>query len=503
MKKIFTAIFSLATVLSVVLLISISAHAAEFGGEVKASELTDKAYSCIDLTEDTVLTLDRDITFVQIDCNGHKFTVKGDHTLTLRGEQYYYHGIYEASVFTLESGTVNCNGAKYSGCSGICNRDRSYKIVINGGSFIFDNCQYGIDARGDIIINGGYIDINMPSSHGINTYGKIDINGGTIEIDTEFWQSSGYGSCIDGYGLEIYDATVACVGTIRSDGDLIIGATANVSANSGLENQPAIYVFCSSGTMKVSGHISTPSGGRVKVLPSGGGSTWYTITADGETNASEVVINRINDGWLTEDGKTYYYENGIRAKGLKTIEDKIYYFGSDGAMYVKRLISVSGKKYYMGADGAAYTKKLISVKGKKYYMGADGVAYTSRLISVNGKKYYMGKDGVAYVSKLISVDGKKYYMGKDAVAYTSKLASIDGKKYYFGKDGVAYKSKLISVSGKKYYIGKDCVAYKSKFASISGKKYYFGSDCVMYKSKTFSVSGVKWKADKNGVCKKV
>jgi hypothetical protein len=25
----------------------------------------------------------------------------------------------------------------------------------------------------------------------------------------------------------------------------------------------------------------------------------------------------------------------------------------------------------------------------------------------------------------------------------------------------------------------------------------------MYKSKTFSVSGVKWKADSNGVCKKV
>ena len=192
------------------------------------------------------------------------------------------------------------------------------------------------------------------------------------------------------------------------------------------------------------------------------------------------------------------------AKGLYTSSDGAkFYFTSEGKMYVKRLASVNGKKYYFGADGVAYTKRLISVDGKKYYMGADGVAYTSRLISVSGKKYYMGKDGIAYTKRLISVDGKKYYMGADGVAYTSKLISVDGKKYYMGKDGVAYKSKLISVSGKKYYIGKDCIAYKSKFASLSGKKYYFGSDCVMYKSKTFSVSGVKWKADSNGVCKKV
>ena len=212
-------------------------------------------------------------------------------------------------------------------------------------------------------------------------------------------------------------------------------------------------------------------------------------------------------GWYLDAGtgrKYYYNQDGTMVKSkLMTIEGKKYYFGSDGAMYTKRLISVSGKKYYMGADGAAYTKRLISVNGKKYYMGADGVAYKSKLISVDGKKYYIGSDCVAYKSKLASIDGKKYYFGSDCIMYKSKLASISGKKYYFGKDGVAYKSKLISVSGKKYYIGKDCIAYKSKFASLSGKKYYFGSDCVMYKSKTFSVSGVKWKADSNGVCKKV
>ena len=194
----------------------------------------------------------------------------------------------------------------------------------------------------------------------------------------------------------------------------------------------------------------------------------YEFTTDAEAyvwinKEDGFVIGNVIDGssdYLIAELDMDYTEHP--AKGLYTSSDGAkFYFTSEGKMYVKRLASVNGKKYYFGADGVAYTKKLISVSGKKYYMGADGVAYTKKLISVNGKKYYMGADGVAY------------------------------------------KSKLISVSGKKYYIGSDCVAYKSKFASLSGKKYYFGSDCVMYKSKTFSVSGVKWKADSNGVCKKV
>ncbi len=223
----------------------------------------------------------------------------------------------------------------------------------------------------------------------------------------------------------------------------------------------------------------------------------------GEIVETQTIQKLVRNGFITEDNKTYYYVNDVMQKGLKTIDGKIYYFGSDGAMYKSRLISVSGKKYYLGKDGVAYKSKLISVDGKKYYIGSDCVAYKSKFASLSGKKYYFGSDCVMVKSKLISVDGKKYYMGSDGVMYKSKLISVSGKKYYLGKDGVAYKSKLASISGKKYYFGSDCAAYKSKFASISGKKYYFGSDCVMYKSKTFSVSGVKWKADSNGVCKKV
>ena len=164
--------------------------------------------------------------------------------------------------------------------------------------------------------------------------------------------------------------------------------------------------------------------------------------------------------------------------------------------------TVDGNKYYY-YKGSMIKGRLASINGNKYYFGKDGVMYKSKLISVSGKKYYIGKDGIAYKSKFGTISGKKYYFGSDCVMVKSKLISVSGKKYYMGSDGAAYKSKLISVSGKKYYIGSDCVAYKSKFASLSGKKYYFGSDCVMYKSKTFSVSGVKWKADSNGVCKKV
>ncbi|MCR4563806.1 MAG: hypothetical protein K5755_04125 [Clostridiales bacterium] len=222
----------------------------------------------------------------------------------------------------------------------------------------------------------------------------------------------------------------------------------------------------------------------------------YYMGADGVAYKSKLI---------SVDGKKYYIGSDCVAykSKLASIDGKKYYFGSDCVAYKSKLASIDGKKYYFGSDCVMYKSRLASISGNKYYFGKDGVAYKSKLISVSGKKYYIGKDCIAYKSKFASLSGKKYYFGSDCVMYKSRLASISGKKYYFGKDGVAYKSKLISVSGKKYYIGKDCIAYKSKFASLSGKKYYFGKDCIMYKSKTFSVSGVKWKADSNGVCKKV
>ncbi len=67
-----------------------------------------------------------------------------------------------------------------------------------------------------------------------------------------------------------------------------------------------------------------------------------TVTPDGstvdETGAKVTGSSQtaaVQNGWVTQNGKKYYFENGIMVSGgWKTIGGKSYYFGGDGTLYV-------------------------------------------------------------------------------------------------------------------------------------------------------------------------
>jgi hypothetical protein len=63
------------------------------------------------------------------------------------------------------------------------------RIVINGGTLTVTNCDYGIEARSDIVINGGVIDVDI-SVHGYSVRGgSLKITGGDINVTTPYYTS--------------------------------------------------------------------------------------------------------------------------------------------------------------------------------------------------------------------------------------------------------------------------------------------------------------------------
>lgn len=163
------------------------------------------------------------------------------------------------------------------------------------------------------------------------------------------------------------------------------------------------------------------------------------------------------NGWVTTNGKKYYYEDDVKVTGWKEIGGKYYCFSSaDGHMYKSKLIKMDGTAYYVDKYGVRVDNKLVTKSGKTYYLGKDGKAYTG-MRKVN-KKYY-------YFSPTTFAMQKNY-----------KYVTESGDIYYFGSKGYRIKYKFVTITenGRKntYYFGKNAKAYKGWY-TIKGKKYYF------------------------------
>ena len=186
-------------------------------------------------------------------------------------------------------------------------------------------------------------------------------------------------------------------------------------------------------------------------------------------------------GWVTENGKKYYYYEGVKQTGFRTISGKKYYFGSDGAM-ATGMQTIGGKKYYFGSDGAMKTG-IQTIGGKQYYFGSDGVMKTG-LQTVGGKTYYFGGDGK--VPNGWKKVGSKWYYFKAGVMQTG-WQKINKKWYYF-KAGVMV-SGWQKLGGKWYFFKSD----GSMAANEWCKGYWLNKNgSWTYKKKA------TWKKDKTG-----
>ena len=171
------------------------------------------------------------------------------------------------------------------------------------------------------------------------------------------------------------------------------------------------------------------------------GTGWYRFGADGKL---------IKNGFADCDGYTFYFTDGIRAKGFTKIGDDYYIFNAySGKMYKNANMWVSSNDYgiksglhYFGEDGKMVNpdvengKKQIVEKGGKLYLMIDKSLAPEGLYEIDGEYYYAQADGT------LAVD-------KDIYA-TTKL--LDGTGWYrFGADGKLIKNGFADCGGFTFY----------------------------------------------------
>ena len=163
------------------------------------------------------------------------------------------------------------------------------------------------------------------------------------------------------------------------------------------------------------------------------------------------------NAWVKKSGKTYYYNaKGQKAKGLKEIKGKYYFFDKQGVLYKNGWKTIKGNKYYFSKKNGAASTGAAKIGKKKYLFTKKG-RLCGTGIQKYGKKYYYTKKGIIQTG-LKTVKGKTYYFTAKGSAKTGWF-TYKGKQYYFGANGIAVTG-IREIGGKTYQFSKKGILQK-------------------------------------------
>ena len=263
------------------------------------------------------------------------------------------------------------------------------------------------------------------------------------------------------------------------------------------------------------------------------------------TGWKEIKASSSTVGWVTENGRTYYYRNGTLVKGWQYVDGAWYYFDSTGAMVTSNWASDKSGWYFMGPDGrmmegfreialgrvddgwyyfnpkhdGSYGRVLTGwqqIGGTWYYFnpkhdGTFGRMVRGNWVSDKTGWYFMDEkgemmEGLSEIALGRADDGWYYFNPKHDGSYGRVLTGwqqIDGVWYYFNPKHDGTWGKMITDEwlvdrGVKYYLGPDGAMCKGGRWFINGSEYYFNNSGKMCIGWISLGSGDYYYADSSG-----
>ena len=375
-------------------------------------------------------------------------------------------GVFQSSV----TGVYSVGADTYWLNSGIIEEFPGLVRTKNNGHIHY----YYFGEDGKAVKNGDY---KVEKNNGLPLPGykyKFDENG-IIEHDED---TSKNGIC-EGDGSKFYyiDGVKVGEGLIKvgdsyyyartSSGEIVRGRTYHISKTNGYPIAPGMYSFDEDGKLLLNGFV--------------------------------------------EDGEfTYYYKDGVLAKGFVKIENDYYIFNAaSGKMYKDATMWVGGNDYgieggmyYFGADGKMVlpdlengVKKIVNKEDGNLYFTIDGAYMYNGLYELDGDYYYAKQNGTLAVAEttwvsnkngLIPEKGNWYaFDAEGRLIQTGFVSGGDGYTYYYENNVLALGFTKISddyyifntYSGKMYK-NADMWVGDSAYG-IEGGMYYFGANGKM------------------------
>ena len=273
------------------------------------------------------------------------------------GSKYYY-----VDGVKVGEGLICVDGTFYYArtSNGEIVRDRDYWIAKTNG-YPIEARTYHFDADGKMVIDG-FVDINGGTYYfvkgecakGLTKIGEdyyfFNAGSGMMYKDANMWvPANDYGvepgmHYFDADGKMFVPDTVNGKRAIVAENGKLYFTIDGVKMTNGLYELDGAYYFA-----RYDGTLVTNGSAYVETTELSGNG-WYGFGADGKL---------IMTGFVTGNGKTYYYADGVRAKGLTKIGEDYYFFNAgSGMMYKDANMWVPANSYgvepgmhYFGAEG--------------------------------------------------------------------------------------------------------------------------------------------------------
>lgn len=325
-----------------------------------------------------------------------------------------------------------------------------------------DGYTYYYDKNGVKAINGFYDfagyrkDVRYFDCYGHMATGLIEMGGTTFYFDTQT-------------GIQAKDKFIRF-----SDGRIryFIPDTGNMAVNTFVqnkENQAWYYLdehgYAVTGKRIINGkeYCFDSEGRQIKGQMMQQGNKHYYISAQ----TGEMAVSR----FIFENNNWYYADAfGCLVQGAKVIDGKLYYFNKDHSQLKG---GWAEGRYYDAVTGQAVINQFIQMAANQWaYLNQDGHKVTG-LQNINNKVYYFGSNGAQVKGKLLTVQGKKCYFdahtGEQVV--NRFVEAGRGCWYYFNSAGQAVTGKQV-INGKQLYFDGSGRQVKGRYVYVGGKHLF-------------------------------
>lgn len=189
----------------------------------------------------------------------------------------------------------------------------------------------------------------------------------------------------------------------------------------------------------------------------------------------ELQLDKLTCGWVQENGKWYYYENGKKKTGLLICDNKKYLLGDDGAR-LTGWHNINNVSYYFNPNSGVATSGWMNCDNKWYYFN-NNCEMQVGVQKIDGALYYFSDNGVMDTG-WINYSGKWYYFNPESSIGATGWLKENGCWYYFN-DSCEMVTGIKKIDGYNYFFGDNGVMSTGWIASSYGSWQYFNDNGTM------------------------